>query len=95
MDSGSALHPRRTATIGGKDLLDRVGRSFGAAGGGESGAWCGWKQEKRESNRGREKEEEEEGGIKGPVWFFFPAFARSVCVNKPTTIPPPNPPPEN
>lgn len=27
--------PRRTAMIGGKDLLDRVGRSFGAAGVGD------------------------------------------------------------
>lgn len=57
----------------GKDLLDRVGRSFGAARVGGSGAWCGWKQRTRRSGspteEEKEKEKEEEEG--GREWGFL------------------------
>lgn len=68
MESGSALHPQAHRDDWGKDLLDRVGRSFGAARVGGSGAWCGWKQRRSGSpteeegrKRKRKKKKREDG----------------------------------
>lgn len=66
--------------IGGEDLLDRVGRSFGAARvgdrvlgvvgrGGEASSKSGSPTEEEEGGR---EEEEKEGGRDGGCFFFFP-----------------------